>query len=299
MARTVRGEVLSLKEREFVVAARALGAGAARVLLRHLLRNTVHLIVVRATLDIGPIILTEATLSFLGLGVQRPMPSWGVLIADSFQYLQSAPALARHPVHRAVGDHPGAELRRRGAGRRRWTGRGQGILTPRVDWADPDLDAGRSRFDPKPMHRAEEQMPRHRLMLPIVLSVAVALLAAAPAGTQAPITFSLRAAGRAAAHRSPSGWPTSAPYTVTSQIYSTLTILDEKLQIVPYAAEKWTVSPDGLTWTFKLPQQPRVPQRAQGRRQRRQVFAEPAGLARFRARRAPSCCCPTSWVSRR
>ena len=82
MARTVRGEILSLKEREFVVAARAQGASAARVLLRHLLQNTVHLIVVRATLDVGPIILTEATLSFLGLGVQRPMPSWGVLIAD-------------------------------------------------------------------------------------------------------------------------------------------------------------------------------------------------------------------------
>ena len=97
MARTVRGEVLGLKEREFVVAARAQGASATRVLLRHLLRNTVHLIVVRATLDIGPIILTEATLSFLGLGVQRPMPSWGVLIADSFQYLQSAPALAVIP----------------------------------------------------------------------------------------------------------------------------------------------------------------------------------------------------------
>jgi ABC-type dipeptide/oligopeptide/nickel transport system permease subunit len=97
MARTVRGEILSLKEQEFVVAARAQGASAARVLLRHLLQNTVHLIVVRATLDIGPIILTEATLSFLGLGVQRPMPSWGVLIADSFQYLQSAPALAVIP----------------------------------------------------------------------------------------------------------------------------------------------------------------------------------------------------------
>jgi ABC-type dipeptide/oligopeptide/nickel transport system permease subunit len=97
MARTVRGEILSLKEREFVVAARAEGASAGRVLLRHLLLNTVHLIVVRATLDSGPIILTEATLSFLGLGVQRPTPSWGVLIADSFQYLQSAPALAVIP----------------------------------------------------------------------------------------------------------------------------------------------------------------------------------------------------------
>jgi ABC-type dipeptide/oligopeptide/nickel transport system permease subunit len=97
MARTVRGEILGLKEREFVVAARAQGASAGRVLLRHLLLNTVHLIVVRATLDIGPIIQTEATLSFLGLGVQRPTPSWGVLIADSFQYLQSAPALAVIP----------------------------------------------------------------------------------------------------------------------------------------------------------------------------------------------------------
>jgi ABC-type dipeptide/oligopeptide/nickel transport system permease subunit len=97
MARTVRGEILALKEREFVVAARAQGASAARVLVRHLLPNTLHLIVVRATLDIGPIILTEATLSFLGLGVQRPTPSWGVLIADSFQYLQSAPALAIVP----------------------------------------------------------------------------------------------------------------------------------------------------------------------------------------------------------
>jgi ABC-type dipeptide/oligopeptide/nickel transport system permease subunit len=97
MARTVRGEILGLKEREFVVAARAQGANAGRVLLRHLLLNTVHLIVVRATLDIGPIILTEATLSFLGLGVQRPTPSWGVLIADSFQYLQSAPTLAVIP----------------------------------------------------------------------------------------------------------------------------------------------------------------------------------------------------------
>ncbi|HWC02465.1 MAG TPA: ABC transporter permease [Methylomirabilota bacterium] len=97
MARTVRGEILSLKEREFVVAARAQGASAVRILVAHLLRNAVHLIVVRATLDIGPIILTEATLSFLGLGVQRPMPSWGVLIADSFQYLQTAPALAVIP----------------------------------------------------------------------------------------------------------------------------------------------------------------------------------------------------------
>jgi oligopeptide transport system permease protein len=97
MARTVRAEVLSLKARDFVSAAVAQGAGPGRILLRHLLRNTAHLVVVRATLDIGPIILTEATLSFLGIGVQRPIPSWGVLIADSFQHLQSFPYLTVIP----------------------------------------------------------------------------------------------------------------------------------------------------------------------------------------------------------
>jgi ABC-type dipeptide/oligopeptide/nickel transport system permease subunit len=97
MARTVRAEVLSLKARDFVSAAVAQGAGPGRILVRHLLRNTAHLVVVRATLDIGPIILTEATLSFLGIGVQRPIPSWGVLIADSFQHLQSFPYLAVIP----------------------------------------------------------------------------------------------------------------------------------------------------------------------------------------------------------
>ncbi|MGH7264794.1 MAG: ABC transporter permease [Candidatus Rokuibacteriota bacterium] len=97
MARTVRAEILSLKRRDFVEAAIAQGAGGPRVLVRHLLRNVVHLVVVRATLDVGPIILTEATLSFLGIGVQRPIPSWGVLIADSFQYLQSFPYLAVVP----------------------------------------------------------------------------------------------------------------------------------------------------------------------------------------------------------
>ena len=97
MARTVRGEILALKEREFVVAARAQGAPTGRILVRHLLLNVVHLVVVRATLDIGPVILTEATLSFLGVGIQRPIPSWGVLIADSFQSLQSFPYLTVVP----------------------------------------------------------------------------------------------------------------------------------------------------------------------------------------------------------
>ena len=95
-------------------------------------------------------------------------------------------------------------------------------------------------------------MPRHGLGSLAVLVAAVVLFAAvAPAGTQAPTTF--RSALLVSRRTSiPQRMADFGSYTVTSQIYSTLTILDEKLQIVPYAAEKWTVSPDGQTWTFKL-----------------------------------------------
>ena len=83
MARIVRGEYLSLREREFVEAARAAGAGGPRIILRHLLPNSVGPIVVFATLEVGLAILTEATLSFLGAGVQIPAISLGNLIADA------------------------------------------------------------------------------------------------------------------------------------------------------------------------------------------------------------------------
>lgn len=81
-ARIVRGEVLSLREREFVLAARALGFGDARIIFRHIIPNTLAPVIVSATLGIGQTILTEASLSFLGLGVQPPTPSWGNMISD-------------------------------------------------------------------------------------------------------------------------------------------------------------------------------------------------------------------------
>jgi peptide/nickel transport system permease protein len=81
-ARIVRGEVLSLREREFVQAARALGMGDGRIILRHVVPNTLAPVIVSATLGIGQTILTEASLSFLGLGVRPPLPSWGTMIAD-------------------------------------------------------------------------------------------------------------------------------------------------------------------------------------------------------------------------
>lgn len=82
LARLVRGEVLSLKEREFVEAARAMGASPARIIVRHILPNSISTIIVSATLVIASVILLETALSFLGFGVQRPDTSLGLLISD-------------------------------------------------------------------------------------------------------------------------------------------------------------------------------------------------------------------------
>ena len=82
MARIVRGQILVLKEQEFVEAARAVGAGPARIVFRHLLPNISGAVIVCATLTVPSVMLQEAFLSFLGLGVQPPACSWGSLVAD-------------------------------------------------------------------------------------------------------------------------------------------------------------------------------------------------------------------------
>jgi ABC-type dipeptide/oligopeptide/nickel transport system permease subunit len=98
MARTIRSEVVALREREYIEAARAIGARPARLLLRHLVPNAVHLLAARATLDVSALVLTEATLSFIGIGVQPPRPSWGLMINEAFQFLQSHPYLVIVPA---------------------------------------------------------------------------------------------------------------------------------------------------------------------------------------------------------
>jgi peptide/nickel transport system permease protein len=80
VARLVRAELLSLREREFVLAARALGASDVRLMVRHLLPNALAPVMVSATLGVAGAILTESALSFLGLGVQPPTPSWGNIL---------------------------------------------------------------------------------------------------------------------------------------------------------------------------------------------------------------------------
>lgn len=89
-ARVVRGEVLSLKSRDFVLLARLAGASPLWIMLRHIAPNIVGTFVVLATLDVGSVIILEATLSFLGLGIQPPTPSWGSMIAEGRGFLSSA-----------------------------------------------------------------------------------------------------------------------------------------------------------------------------------------------------------------
>ena len=98
MARVVRAVTLSLRERDFVRAARALGLGTPRIILRHIVPNTLGPVVVTATLLVPQVILLESFLSFLGLGVQEPQTSWGVLIAEGARSIEAAPHLLAAPA---------------------------------------------------------------------------------------------------------------------------------------------------------------------------------------------------------
>ena len=96
-ARIVRGAALSLREREFVQAAQALGGGDGRILVRHILPNVLTPWLVVATLDMARVIVIESALSFLGLGVQPPAPTWGGMLADGRVYISTAWWLATFP----------------------------------------------------------------------------------------------------------------------------------------------------------------------------------------------------------
>ncbi len=90
-ARLVRGQVLSIREREYVLAARAIGARSLRILARHILPNTSTVIVVEASLSAGFAMFTEASLSFLGVGVPPPIPTWGGMLREGYAYMELAP----------------------------------------------------------------------------------------------------------------------------------------------------------------------------------------------------------------
>jgi peptide/nickel transport system permease protein len=90
MARLVRGQVLSLKNQDFVLAARAIGSGGWRLLLRHLLPNCLGIIIVNATLWVAIAIVLESSLSYLGLGAQPPTPTWGNMLTEGRRYMREA-----------------------------------------------------------------------------------------------------------------------------------------------------------------------------------------------------------------
>jgi oligopeptide transport system permease protein len=97
MARLIRGQFLSLREKEFVLAARMVGAGSGRIISRHLLPNSLGPAIVSLTLGIPGLILTEAVLSFIGLGVPPPYPSWGQMVNEGYRGLRALPHLAIFP----------------------------------------------------------------------------------------------------------------------------------------------------------------------------------------------------------
>ena len=97
VARLVRGATLAMREREFVRAATALGAGAGRIMLVHILPNVLSPVIVATTLSVGNIVLFESVLSFLGLGIQPPLASWGNMLSGAQELIWSDPALVLYP----------------------------------------------------------------------------------------------------------------------------------------------------------------------------------------------------------
>lgn len=97
IARIARSQALSVREQEYVVAAQALGASHARIMLAHVTPNSLQPIIVQSTLSMGYAVLAEAALSFLGVGVPPPTPTWGSMLQFSFNYLQQAPWLSIVP----------------------------------------------------------------------------------------------------------------------------------------------------------------------------------------------------------
>jgi peptide/nickel transport system permease protein len=93
-ARLARGQALTIRERDYVLAARALGATTPRIVRRHVWPNLTATIIVQASLAVTTAIITEASLSFLGLSVRPPTPSWGSMLSQGYQYLETAPWLA-------------------------------------------------------------------------------------------------------------------------------------------------------------------------------------------------------------
>ena len=113
MTRLVRSQTLAIREQDYVMAAESLGANGRRILWRHVAPQLIGLVVTTATLNVSGVIINEAVLSLLGLGIQPPDSSIGKMIADAMPYLESNTAAGRHPEPAADGDRVGGVVPRR------------------------------------------------------------------------------------------------------------------------------------------------------------------------------------------
>ncbi|MFT3952912.1 MAG: ABC transporter permease [Piscinibacter sp.] len=151
VARLVRAQFLSLREKEFVEAARALGATRWRQVTRHILPNALGPVIVAGTIDVAAAIIAESTLSFLGVGFPPDIPTWGRILFDAKDYLDHAPALGAVPRRRDLPDRAGDQLHRRRPARRARSA--EGSLT---------VDASASSARPGPARRPRPEDPfRH------------------------------------------------------------------------------------------------------------------------------------------
>jgi oligopeptide transport system permease protein len=98
MARVVRGQTLSLRSKEFIEAARVIGVPTHTIIFRHIIPNLLGVVVIYATVTVPSVILVESVLSFLGLGIQEPMTSWGVLIHDGTSVMEISPWILLFPA---------------------------------------------------------------------------------------------------------------------------------------------------------------------------------------------------------
>ena len=118
MARVVRGQTLSLRSMEFVEAARSIGVPTRRIIFSHIVPNLLGVVVIYTTVTVPSVILTESVLSFLGLGIQEPMTSWGVLIEDGTSVMEVSPWMLLFPGGAAVDHAVLLQLHRRRPARR-------------------------------------------------------------------------------------------------------------------------------------------------------------------------------------
>ena len=243
VARLVRGQMLTLRARDFVVAAKALGAGDARVMSRHLLPNAAGVIAVQVTLSVATAILAESALSFLGLGVPPPTPSWGNMLTEGRLHIVGAWWIATFPGFAILVSVLAFNL----------TGDGiRDALDPR--FRDALRILGILNHERRTIGMTSS---RSSVITSCVLGMGVLAAALAPSLVRAQETPTRGGQISMALETDPATlnpilFRGGTEYDLDWILFDSLVELGPDLHPRPLLATSWTVSPDGLTYTFKL-----------------------------------------------